>query len=155
MSRARYRNVSALQQACSLLGSCPVGRFFVWNFVDIRDHRKFRSRSRVISWDPFRHEEAVAAHVPMETEGKDGAVLGKVDSWSWNSNVAIPERGGAKCYSYKWWLPSGEGDLMALGFLGQFTDVVPKLDLVMVCLGSSNTGLDRDGVFRVQTPGYE
>lgn len=27
--------------SCSLLSSCHVGRFFVWNFADIKDHKKF------------------------------------------------------------------------------------------------------------------
>lgn len=37
--------ISVLFACCLLLSGCTVGRFFVYNFADTRDHRKFPSRA--------------------------------------------------------------------------------------------------------------
>ncbi len=79
MIRSRYRNVITLLLACSLFGGCTVGRFFVWNFADIRDHRKFRSRSLVTSKEPFNYVMATAEKAPKGHVEKNGLV--PFDKW--------------------------------------------------------------------------
>lgn len=56
-----------------LLSSCHVGRFFVWNFADIRDHRKFPARPLPASPEPFRFAVAAQEKAPksIEEKGKD------------------------------------------------------------------------------------
>ena len=41
-----------------LISSCTIGRFFIWNFADIRDHKKFPSRPLPASPEPFRYAVA-------------------------------------------------------------------------------------------------
>lgn len=41
-----------------LFGGCTVGRFFIYNFADTRDHRKFPSRSLEPSPNPFQYPVA-------------------------------------------------------------------------------------------------
>lgn len=41
------------------LGSCHVGRFFVWNFADSKDYKKFASQTIQKSDTPFRFHELV------------------------------------------------------------------------------------------------
>lgn len=41
-----------------LLGGCTVGRFFVYNFADTRDHQKFASRSLAASPQPYQYAVA-------------------------------------------------------------------------------------------------
>lgn len=43
---------------CLLLGGCTVGRFFVYNFADTRDHKKFPSRPLAASEQPFHYAVA-------------------------------------------------------------------------------------------------
>jgi len=47
-----------------LLGGCTVGRFVVWNFADIRDHRKFPSRPLPVSPQPYQYAEATQELAP-------------------------------------------------------------------------------------------
>jgi CubicO group peptidase (beta-lactamase class C family) len=56
-----------------LLSSCHVGRFFVWNFADSRDHRKFPSRPLPASPEPFHFAVAAQEKAPksIEEKGKD------------------------------------------------------------------------------------
>lgn len=63
--------------ACAILFSgCTVGRFFIYNFADTRDHKKFPSRPLVAAAVP--HPYAVAAH---ETGPKTLTVAGKEHSF--------------------------------------------------------------------------
>ena len=64
---------SLILLAASLLTGCHVGRFFVWNFADVRDHKKFPSRPLAASAEPFSyaaaaHELAPKAHVDKGRE---------------------------------------------------------------------------------------
>ena len=50
---------------CGLLfGGCTVGRFFMYNFADTRDHRKFPSRSLAPSDTPFHYPMAALEKGP-------------------------------------------------------------------------------------------
>ena len=53
--------------------SCHVGRFFIWNFADIRDHKKFPSRPLPAAAEPFKYAVAVQEKGPRfkEEKGKD------------------------------------------------------------------------------------
>lgn len=56
---------SAVLLACVLLLSgCTVGRFFVYNFADTRDHKKFPSRPLVSSSTPFHYPLAATERGP-------------------------------------------------------------------------------------------
>jgi CubicO group peptidase (beta-lactamase class C family) len=56
-----------------LLAGCHVGRFFVWNFADIRDHKKFPSRPLTASPQPFQYAVAAQEKGPRfkEEKGRD------------------------------------------------------------------------------------
>ena len=56
-----------------LLSGCHVGRFFVWNFADIRDHRKFPSRPLPAAAEPFQYAVAAQEKSPRfkEEKGRD------------------------------------------------------------------------------------
>lgn len=51
-----------------LLSSCHVGRFFVWNFADIRDHKKFPSRPLPAAAEPFQFALATQEKAPKYKE---------------------------------------------------------------------------------------
>jgi CubicO group peptidase (beta-lactamase class C family) len=40
-------------------------------------------------------------------------------------------------YQYQWWIPSSNGDFMAVGILGQYIYVNPKKDLIIVRMGKN------------------
>lgn len=50
--------------ACLLLGGCTVGRFFIYNFADTRDYRKFPTRPLPASPEPFHYAEATTEKAP-------------------------------------------------------------------------------------------
>ena len=58
--------------ACLLLSGCKVGRFFIYNFADTNDHRKFPSRELTASPAPVHYAE-----VAKEKELKAGIKNGK------------------------------------------------------------------------------
>lgn len=67
---------SAFLLACVLLLSgCTIGRFFVYNFADIRDHKKFPSRPLVPSSTPFHYPVAAKERGPksITVGGKEAA----------------------------------------------------------------------------------
>ncbi|MEO7080456.1 MAG: serine hydrolase [Flavobacteriales bacterium] len=57
--------------ACLLLSGCKVGRFFIYNFADTNDHRKFPSRELPASPAPVHYAEAAKEKNP-KTVGKKG-----------------------------------------------------------------------------------
>ena len=50
--------------ASLLLSGCKVGRFFIYNFADTNDHRKFPSRALSASPVPFHYAEATTETAP-------------------------------------------------------------------------------------------
>lgn len=58
-----------------LFGGCTVGRFFMYNFADTRDHRKFPSRSLTPSSAPFQYPVATVEKGPktIKVGGKESA----------------------------------------------------------------------------------
>ncbi|MBK8581927.1 MAG: serine hydrolase [Flavobacteriales bacterium] len=56
--------------ACFLLSGCTLGRFFIYNFADTKDHRKFPSRDLPASPTPFHYAEA-AKEMELKTTNKD------------------------------------------------------------------------------------
>lgn len=69
-------------------------------------------------------------------------------AWVQKSTAVDTTNGSAARYQYQWWLPSGEGDFMAQGILGQFVYVDPARELVMVRLGKKVGGVAWPHVFR-------
>lgn len=76
-------------------------------------------------------------------------------SWVERCTAVDTANGSAAHYQYQWWLPSGEGDYMAQGILGQFIYVDPARDLVMVRLGKKYGGVAWPTVFRSVARSYE
>lgn len=61
--------------ATALLSSgCTVGRFFVYNFADTRDHKKFPSRPLPPSAEPFQYAEAAVQRGPRSVTVGDREV---------------------------------------------------------------------------------
>lgn len=48
----------AISAMALVLSSCTVGRFFVYNFADTKDHKKFPSRPLPVSHVPYHYAEA-------------------------------------------------------------------------------------------------
>lgn len=69
----------AIIAASALLTGCHIGRFFVWNFADIRDHRKFPSRPLPASPEPFQYAIAAQEKGPKSKEEKGKEV--PFDDW--------------------------------------------------------------------------
>ncbi|MBL7953142.1 MAG: serine hydrolase [Flavobacteriales bacterium] len=57
-----------------LLSGCTVGRFFVYNFADTRDHRKFPFRSLSASSQPYRYAVAKVERGPVNATVGDKEV---------------------------------------------------------------------------------
>ena len=51
------RQLASLTFCCILLSGCTVGRFFIYNFADTNDYRKFPSRELPASPVPFQYAE--------------------------------------------------------------------------------------------------
>ncbi|MFZ1616351.1 MAG: hypothetical protein WAT41_03250 [Flavobacteriales bacterium] len=51
------RQLASLTLCCILLSGCTVGRFFIYNFADTNDYRKFPSRELPASPVPFQYAE--------------------------------------------------------------------------------------------------
>lgn len=58
-----------------LFGGCTTGRFFLYNFADTRDHRKFPSRELTVSTRPYTYAVAVPEKAPktISVAGKETA----------------------------------------------------------------------------------
>jgi CubicO group peptidase (beta-lactamase class C family) len=68
--------------------------------------------------------------------------------WVERSTRVDTANGSAQRYQYQWWLPSGDGDFMAQGILGQFVYVDPSRELVIVRLGTKYAGVGWPNIFR-------
>ena len=80
-SSALFKYFVFLIFAITSLYSCKVGRFFVYNFADIRDHKKFESRGVEKGNTTFNFAVAEKGRVPKEVTIKNkaypfGAFLG-------------------------------------------------------------------------------
>jgi CubicO group peptidase (beta-lactamase class C family) len=53
-----------------LLTSCQLGRFVIYNFADIKDHKKFPSRELTSSNDPFNFQTTSSGKFPKELNDK-------------------------------------------------------------------------------------
>lgn len=53
-----------------LMASCKVGRFFIYNFADIKDYKKFPSRGLTAAPVPFRFYATEKGKFPKEVDGK-------------------------------------------------------------------------------------
>jgi len=69
-------------------------------------------------------------------------------AWVQRSTMVDTTNGSAARYQYQWWLPSGEGDFMAQGILGQFVYVDPAREVVIVRLGTKYGGVPWPAIFR-------
>jgi CubicO group peptidase (beta-lactamase class C family) len=55
--------------ASTLLTSCQLGRFVIYNFADIKDHKKFQSRPLTAHSSPYNFETTNSGKIPKETNG--------------------------------------------------------------------------------------
>lgn len=69
----RGPKVAALLLAMILLGGCKVGRFFIYNFADTDDYKKFPSRALPVSPAPWDYPGAATELAPrtITTDGKE------------------------------------------------------------------------------------
>lgn len=70
------------------------------------------------------------------------------ESWVKESIAVDSTAGSAPYYQYQWWLPSKEGDFMAVGILGQYIYVNPAKNLIIVRLGRKRGKVPWSKVFR-------
>jgi CubicO group peptidase (beta-lactamase class C family) len=55
--------------ASTLLTSCQLGRFVIYNFADIKDHKKFQSRPLTAHNSPYNFETTNSGKIPKEING--------------------------------------------------------------------------------------
>ena len=75
--------------ATVVLASCHVGRFFVYNFSDIRDYKKFPSHPLTASPRPFHFIEAKGATINLPQKNKDGSAFAFEDRLHKTATVAF------------------------------------------------------------------
>lgn len=122
------------------------------------------------SWSIDRKEGGIEkTFCCVNAPARDFAKLGSLylHGGNWNGAQLVPaewveqstrvdtSNGSAARYQYQWWLPSGDGDFMAQGILGQFIFVDPARELVIVRLGKKYGGVGWSNVFRSIASRYE
>lgn len=70
MQQKNWRLFIIALLAAIALNSCHVGRFFIYNFANISDYKKFPNRALTASEAPFRFYEASVQKGPKEIEYK-------------------------------------------------------------------------------------
>jgi CubicO group peptidase (beta-lactamase class C family) len=70
MQQRNWRLFIIALLAATVLNSCHVGRFFIYNFANISDYKKFPNRALTASEAPFRFYEASVQKGPKEIEYK-------------------------------------------------------------------------------------
>ena len=115
------------------------------------------------SWSIDRREGGVEkAFCCINAPARDFAKLGSLylHRGLWRGQQLVPaewvdrstrvdtSNGSVARYQYQWWLPSGDGDFMAQGILGQFVYVDPARELVIVRLGKRYGGVSWPAIFR-------
>jgi len=60
------------------------------------------------------------------------------EAWVNQSTKLDTSKGSAWFYQYQWWLPTAQGDFMAVGILGQYIYVHPEKNLIIVRLGKNH-----------------
>ena len=55
--------------ASTLFTSCQLGRFVVYNFADINDHKKFQSRPLTAHSSPYNFQTTNSVLIPKELNG--------------------------------------------------------------------------------------
>ena len=70
MQQKNWRLFIIALLAATVLNSCHVGRFFIYNFANISDYKKFPNRALTASEAPFRFYEASVQKSPKEIEYK-------------------------------------------------------------------------------------
>jgi CubicO group peptidase (beta-lactamase class C family) len=92
---------------------------------------------------------------------RDFAKIGRLylDKGNWNgkqivsedwvrNSVKIDSTNGSVSYNqYMWWLPTPDGDFMAIGKRGQYIYVNPLKNLIIIRLGRKSGDVDWDGLF--------
>ena len=53
----------------SLFTSCQLGRFVIYNFADIKDHKKFQSRPLTANTSPYNFQTTNSGKIPKEING--------------------------------------------------------------------------------------
>lgn len=69
--------------------SCHVGRFFIYNFSDIRDYKKFPSRPLQPSTEPFRFKSKTQQHLTLPMKSSSGEELHLEDVLRKNGSVSF------------------------------------------------------------------
>jgi CubicO group peptidase (beta-lactamase class C family) len=97
----------------------------------------------------------------LNARARDFAKIGRLykDKGNWNGKQIVSQKwveestkidtteGSVGYYQYQWWLPSKNGDFMAIGILGQYIYVNPSKNLIIVRLGKTEGKTDWEGVF--------
>lgn len=92
----------------------------------------------------------------VNARARDFAKLGRLylNKGNWNGKQIVSEQwvetstkidtanGSAWHYQYSWWLPTKNGDYMAIGILGQYIYVNPAKNIVIVRMGKQNGGVN-------------
>ncbi len=92
----------------------------------------------------------------VNARARDFAKLGRLylNKGNWNGKQIVSKQwvetstkidttnGSAWHYQYSWWLPTKNGDFMAIGILGQYIYVNPAKNLVIVRMGKQVGGVN-------------
>lgn len=74
MQLKNWRLISVLSILTVVLSGCHVGRFFIYNFANISDHKKFPNRALTASEAPFRFYEASVSKGPKQIDYKGKSI---------------------------------------------------------------------------------
>lgn len=105
------------------------------------------------SWSLDRKKEGLEkTFCCLNARAHDYAKIGRLylKQGIWNGETIVPKswveqstkidesNGSAWYYQYQWWLPTDQGDFMAVGILGQYVYVNPSKNLIIVRLGKNH-----------------
>jgi CubicO group peptidase (beta-lactamase class C family) len=131
-------------------------------------------------WKPLGMESDASWSLDRKTNGlektfccinataRDFAKIGRLylNKGEWNGKRIVSQQwvaestridttdGSVNYYQYQWWLPSGNGDFMAQGILGQFIYVHPTKDLIIVRLGKNEGRANWWTIFTTMASSY-
>ena len=92
----------------------------------------------------------------INARARDFAKIGRLylNHGNWNGKQIVSEKwvkestkidtidGSTWFYQYSWWIPTKNGDFMAVGLLGQYIYVNPSKNLIIVRLGKKEGEID-------------
>jgi CubicO group peptidase (beta-lactamase class C family) len=109
------------------------------------------------SWSLDKRKDGVEkTFCCLNARARDFAKIGRLylNNGNWNGKQLVSKQwvqkstaidttnGSAWYYQYGWWLPTKNGDFMAIGILGQYIYVNPAKNLIIVRMGKQVGGVD-------------